>query len=151
MQNIIVADTSCLILLKKIGHLDLLEALFGRVLITKHIADEFREDLPEYLSIENPKDKYYQQLLERILDIGEASAIALCIENPGCLLIIDESKGRNEARKLGITVTGTLGILIVSKEKGLIKKINPVLDKIRQSNFRISKKLLSEAQKKAGE
>ncbi len=67
------------------------------------------------------------------------------------MLIIDELKGRREARKLGITVTGTLGILIVSKEKGLINKITPILEKIRKSNFRISEKLLTEAKKKAGE
>jgi predicted nucleic acid-binding protein len=53
MQQIIVSDTSCLILLKKINRLDLLYELFGQITITEIIADEFGSELTEYIRIEN--------------------------------------------------------------------------------------------------
>jgi len=80
MQKIIVSDTSCLILLKKINRIDLLQKLFGQITITKIIADEFGNELPEYIIIENPINIIYQKILEGFLDIGEASAIALAME-----------------------------------------------------------------------
>jgi hypothetical protein len=85
MQKIIVSDTSCLILLDKLGRLDLLKTLFGNVTITQIIADEFGNSLPEFIIIENPKDKNYQKILEGYLDPGESSAIALALEKDDCL------------------------------------------------------------------
>ena len=80
MQRIIVSDTSCLILLHKIGHISLLKSLFGRITISTTIANEFGQTLPEFIQIEDPKDKVYQRILEGFLDPGEASAIALALE-----------------------------------------------------------------------
>lgn len=94
MQKIIVSDTSCLILLKKINRLDLLHKLFGQITITKIIADEFGNDLPKYIRIENPENTIYQKILESFVDPGEASALALALEKKDCLLIIDDNKGR---------------------------------------------------------
>jgi predicted nucleic acid-binding protein len=102
MQKIIVSDTSCLILLKKINRLDLLQKLFGQITITKIIAEEFGNKLPEFIQIENPENITYQKILERFVDRGEASALALAIEKKDCLLIIDDNKGRKEAKHLGV-------------------------------------------------
>jgi len=77
MPEIIVSDTSCLILLDKIHKIDLLKSLFGKVTITKIIAEEFGKPIPDFIEIENPKDINYQRILESFLDPGEASAIAL--------------------------------------------------------------------------
>ena len=100
MPGIIVADTSCLILLDKLGRIGLLKSLFGKITITKIVADEFGKVLPEFVEIENPENKNYQKILESFLDPGEASAIALALEKEECLLIIDEFKGRREALSL---------------------------------------------------
>lgn len=127
MQKIIVADTSCLILLYKIGHLSLLKSLFGKVTITSAIANEFGQILPDFIGIEDPQDKIYQQILESFLDSGEASAIALSLEKDDCLLIMDEIKGRKEARKLNLDVTGTIGILIAAKSAKLISGLAKLL------------------------
>ena len=151
MQKIIVSDTSCLILLHKIGLIPLLKSLFGKVTITSTIAAEFGNTLPDFINIEDPEDKIYQKILEGFLDSGEASAIALALEKEDCLLIMDESKGRREARQLKLNLTGTIGILIIAKEKGFIESISDIIDKINQTDFRISEALIIEAKRRCNE
>jgi predicted nucleic acid-binding protein len=151
MPGIIVSDTSSLIVLKKIGRLEILRTLFGQITITQEVAKEFNNPLPNFISIQNPKDKNYQKILESFLDEGEASAIALAIETKECLLIIDDSKGRREARALEINYTGILGILIIAKEKNIINSVSTIIEDIQKTDFRLSQKLIEEAKRKSGE
>jgi len=151
MQKVIISDTSCLILLDKIGELELLQTLFGRITITNEIADEFNKELPNWFSIQAPKNRMYQVILEASLDKGEASAIALAVEEKDCLLIIDDSKGRKYAEKLRINITGTLGILINAKLSGHIASVKPLLEKIKKTDFRITSDLEIIILKKAKE
>jgi predicted nucleic acid-binding protein len=102
MQKVIIADTSCIILLDKIVELNLLSKLFGQIIITQEIADEFKKELPDWFVIVNPTNKTYQKILEASLDKGEASAIAFAIEQSNCLLIIDDYKGRKYAEHRNI-------------------------------------------------
>ena len=151
MQKVIVSDTSCLILLDKINRLDLLRKLFGNVIVTQIVADEFGDNLPNFISIEDPVNKKYQSILETFLDKGEASSIALCIEKEKCLLIIDELKGRREAEQLKIDITGTIGVLILAKQFGYIDSIRGDLQELQKTNFRISDSIPEYAIKQAKE
>ncbi|WP_026951932.1 DUF3368 domain-containing protein [Algoriphagus mannitolivorans] len=141
MEKIILSDTSCLILLEKIGELELLHSLFGTLTITPEISEEYKKPLPSWIQIESPKNKTYQLILEASLDKGESSAIALCLERKNPLLIIDDLKGRKLAGSLEINIIGSLGILILAKRKKIIFSIKPVLEKIKRTDFRISKEL----------
>lgn len=120
MPATIVSDTSCLILLDKIAELYLLQRLFGQVLTTQIVANEFGRELPDWIGIQNPANIKSQLLLEAALDKGEASSIALALEKEDCLLIIDELRGRKLAKRLGLTITGTLGVLAQAKRSGYI-------------------------------
>lgn len=151
MQAVIISDTSCLILLDKIQELDLLKDLYGQIVTTQIVAEEFGGQLPEWIIIKNPKDRNNQLVLEISLDIGEASAIALAIEQGDCLLIIDELKGRKIAKQLGLAITGTLGVIVEAKKSGHIALVRPLLDKIRQTNFRLSEQLENIVLKQVGE
>lgn len=151
MQKTIVSDTSCLILLDKIKQLDLLKALFGKITVTQLVADEFGKKLPDFIQIENPQNLTYQKILESFVDIGEASVLALAIEKKECLLIIDDNKGRREAKQLDLPFTGTIGILIIGKEKGLIKSLSEILEKIKKTNFRISESIINDAKRRCNE
>ncbi|MFW6246069.1 MAG: DUF3368 domain-containing protein [Tangfeifania sp.] len=151
MPGIIISDTSCLILLHKLERIELLKSLFGVIRITQVIADEFEITVPDFIIIENPKDRNYQRILESSLDSGEASAIALALEKENPLLIIDDNKGRREAKHLGIKFTGTMGVLIIAKEKGLIHSISEILEEIKKTDFRLSEELIDEIKLKAGE
>ena len=76
--------------------------------------------------------------LEAKLDPGEAEAIVLALELNADLLIVDERKGRKEATKLGIQITGTLGVLLKAKQIDMISSIKPILDDLINSGFWVS-------------
>ena len=144
MRKIIV-DTSCLIILSKIKELHLLKLLYGEVLITDIIAKEFDEPIPDWIIICPIKLNENVFLFEKRIDKGEASAIMLALEIPNSIIIIDDFKGRALAKEIGIKVTGTIGIIISAKHKKLIPSIKPILEKIKETNFYISKELEKEA------
>ena len=150
MHNAIISDASCLILLDKIGELELLNKLYGTIITTEEVAMEFGNPLPSWLEIK-AVNKNYQSIIEASLDRGEASAIALAIEYEECLLIIDDLKGRKFAHQLGLAIIGTLGIILDAKLAGIIPSVNQLLIKIKQTNFRLTERLELWILNRAGE
>ncbi len=151
MLKIIISDTSCFIILTNIGELDLLQKVYGKVTTTIDIATEYGETLPPWVEISSVNDKYRQQLLEMQIDKGESSAIALALEIPNCVVILDDYKARKIAEHLGVNFTGTIGVIVKAKLKGIIPSIKPILEKIKQSNFRLSAEIELQALKEANE
>ena len=149
MHNIIISDTSCFIILTNIGELDLLHKVYGQITTTIDIANEYGEKLPDWVEIKGVKDKFRQQLLEMQIDKGESSAITLALETPDCTLILDDFKARRIAEQLHLSYTGTIGVIIKAKLLGIIPSIKPLLDKIRQTDFRISVAIELQALKEA--
>ena len=127
-----------MIALTNLQTLHLLPELYKHVVITKEICAEFKEPLPQWIEVREVANKKYQQLLENTLDKGEASAIALAIELENVLLVVDELKGRKEAERLGLKITGTLGILFRMKQKGLLPAIKPYLELLQTLGFRVA-------------
>jgi len=128
-------------LLDKIGELDILNKLFGTIITTSEVAEEFGQTLPAWIELRQPTDKNYQSIIEATVDKGEASAIALAIELDDCLLIIDDLKGRKLAHQLGLTIIGTIGVIVDAKLAGIIPSVKPILAKIKATNFRITEQL----------
>ncbi|MEL7678649.1 DUF3368 domain-containing protein [Elizabethkingia meningoseptica] len=151
MHRVIISDTSCLIILSKIGELDLLKKVYKNIVTTTDIASEFGEKLPEWIGILKVTDLRKQQILELQLDKGESSAIALAIEIPNSTVVLDDFKARRIATQLGINFTGTIGIIVKAKLNGVIPSIKPFLEKIEKTNFRISNELKTIALKEANE
>jgi predicted nucleic acid-binding protein len=151
MPKTIISDTSCFIILSNIGALDILQKVYGQIITTQEIATEFGEILPDWVFIHAVTDKYRQQLLEMQIDKGESSAIALALETPGCTVILDDFKARKIANQLGLNFTGTIGVIVKAKLNGIIPSIQPLLLKIRETDFRLSTELELIALKEAGE
>ena len=151
MPKTIISDTSCFIILTNIGELELLHKIYGQVLTTIDIATEYGEPLPDWVEIETVTDKYTQQLLEMQIDKGESSAIALALETPDSTVILDDYKARKIAQQIGLTYTGTMGVIIKAKLKGIISSIKPLLEKIKQTDFRLSPEIELQALKEANE
>jgi len=151
MPKIIISDTSCFIILTNIGSLDLLHKVYGQIITTIDIVTEFGEPLPEWVEIQPVHDKYRQQLLEMQIDKGESSAIALALETPGCTIILDDYKARKIAEQLGLNITGTIGVIVKAKLKGIIPSIKPLIEKIKQTDFRLSPDIELTALKEAQE
>jgi predicted nucleic acid-binding protein len=151
MLRTIVSDTSCFIILTNIGELDLLRRAFGEIITTKEVVQEFGEALPNWILVKSATDKYRQQILETQVDRGEASAIALALEFPESMVILDDYKARKIAENLGLEITGTIGVIIIAKKRGIINSIKPYLEKIRATNFRLSEEIERQALKEAKE
>ena len=75
------------------------------------------------------------------LHIGEAEAIVLARELQVGRVLLDDRAARNKAHLMGLTVTGTVGILLLAQQAGVIENIRPELDRLIESNFRISRQL----------
>ena len=85
------------------------------------------------------------------LDKGEASAIALSLDIDNPIIIIDDLKGRKIADKLNIRYSGTFGLILRAKQEGIIKSVEPILEKIKNTNFRFSEQLFKTIAEQAGE
>ena len=107
-ERVIIADSSCLIALSNINELEIFQKVYEQITITPEIEDEFGERIPDWIKVEEVADKMKIAILELELDKGESSAIALAIEKENSLLVIDEKKGRNVAKKMGIKIAGIL-------------------------------------------
>ena len=142
MDKIIISDTSCLISLSNIGLLHIIKDLYGEIIITPEVKAEFGGILPDWIIVCQVKNKAKQADIENRLDKGEASSIALALEIPNTILIIDEIKGRNIAKSFNIEIIGTIGILLLASNKGLIKDVIGVVLKLVNGGFRLSDKLL---------
>jgi predicted nucleic acid-binding protein len=68
-----------------------------------------------------------------------------------CLLIIDDLKGRKFANQIGLTIIGTIGIIVDAKLTGIITSVKPILAKIKLTNFRIAEQLEAIILKRSGE
>jgi len=139
MQTLIISDTACLILFDKIGEFEILRKLFQTVTITSIIAEEFKKQTPDWVIIKDPQNTDNVVNYSKIVDQGEASALALSIEIENSLLIFDDLKARKLAEELNLKYTGSIGILVLAKRRGLIEDIDELIAKIQATNFRLTK------------
>ncbi len=134
----IISNTSCLIVLDNIGLLYVLRELYGNILVTEEVSQEFDKELEDWVLIQKIHDEKYFKVINAFIDKGEASAIVLALETDNSILIIDDLKGRKIAKNLGLSITGTLGVLLKAKQQGLISSLKEVLDAFKDQGFRIS-------------
>lgn len=90
MNKIVISDTSCLIALINIEQLELLKEIYREIIITTEVYQEFGGLLPDWIIVTEVKNRQKQAELEKLLDKGEASSIALALEKKNTVLIIDE-------------------------------------------------------------
>jgi len=145
VKEAVVSDSTCLIGLERVGKLDILPALFAPAIIPPEVEREFGGKFA-WLQIENLKNNLLATALQMVVDAGEAEAIALASER-NCLLISDDKQARAAAKRLGVTVIGTVGVLVRAKPNGIITELKPILDNLESNNFFISRALREEALK----
>ncbi len=149
MKEAVVVDSACLIGLERIGRLAVLPALFAPLLIPPEVAREFGTPLA-WLKIEAPTNLALSSALKLLLDDGEAEAIALASEH-GYKVVLDDRQARAVAQKLGLTVIGTVGVLVKAKREGIIPALKSVLDEMEANGFYLSSALKEEALRLVGE
>lgn len=142
MQEKVYVDTSSIIILNKINALDLLNKIYSNVIITNYIQLELNEAIPSWISVELTYNIDQSFLKNFNLGLGETSIIINAIKNNG-FLIIDDLKARKIATTLSLRFTGSIGILIIAKELKLIDSVKYYLEKIQETNFRLSDALIN--------
>ena len=156
---IVVADSSALIALATCECLDVLEGIYDKVIVPQAVFDEVT------IKGKSQSKKLEDYLGKRVVDIdlrhfiieigrlgnGEIEAMALYKQLSADFLLIDDGRARKVAKFNGINVIGSLGVLLIAKEKGLIKKIKPALNAIRNSEIFMNENLLNKVQRLAGE
>ena len=135
--QIIISDTSCLIALTNINHLDILKQLYKTVLVTPEVVNEYGEPLPDWISIRPVNDTKKLDAFSKFIDLGESSAIALAMEIDEAILIIDDKEARQFALSLGLRITGTLGILIRAYKQDIIPDLSAAILKLKQAGFHL--------------
>ncbi|OQY45001.1 MAG: nucleotide-binding protein [Anaerolineaceae bacterium 4572_78] len=150
-----VVNSTPLIALSIVGHLNLLKQLFDDVIVPYSVYNEVAQKgvgriganeitQADWLSIKHPNKTYFFPPELIGLDVGERDVILLAQEMHTDWVIIDEKLGRKVANILGLKIKGTLGILLISHRTNLITKEQAIIasQKLVESNIRLSKKLI---------
>jgi predicted nucleic acid-binding protein len=159
---VIVSNTSPLRALAHLQLLDVLDGLFGEVLVPPAVVGELvaprgasspvRVADFAFLRVVAPSDVARVATLRAHLDPGESEALALAEEVGATTLLMDERLGRAEAARLRIPTTGTLGVLLNAKQAGLIGAVVPLAERLRNElKFFASDVLLAQVRRLAGE
>jgi predicted nucleic acid-binding protein len=85
-----------------------------------------------------------------VVDEGEAEAIALALHS-GARILIDEKRGRNAAKALGLEIRGTLGLFVEAKNKGSIRSVKDCIDELLEVGYYLDYELIEEVLRKADE
>lgn len=134
----VICNSSCLIALDNIERIDLLRSLYGQIVITEEVYQEFGKTVDAWIVIKHVANRAQLAVLEMTVDLGEASTIALALEMPGTLMILDDLKARKLATHLHLPFTGLLGMLVKAKQQGILASVRAVITQLQTVNFRIS-------------
>ena len=146
-----ISNTSPLLYLYRIGAMDWLSHLFDKVKIPTAVIDELQEglrkgyDVPNpsvypWLRMENPHTMQSEWLALE-LGPGELAAMALALENPSHIILLDDLLARRTAQAAGLTVWGTLKVLLEAKKQGVTNRIEPFVTLLDSTGMWISEEL----------
>ena len=148
----VILNNTPLVAFWVLGQLALLRNLYGQVLIPSAVLAEFgavetlarQEALAQApwivpVSLKNP----HTALIYTGLDRGESEVLALAVEQEARLVIIDERRGRSFAQRLNLQLTGTLGVLLAAKRKGLITEIHPLIEALETAGLHLHPQLVA--------
>jgi uncharacterized protein len=143
----VVSNTSPLLYLHQLGSIDLLPALYSQLLVPASVVEELAagraagHDVPNVAALTWARvvSSPTLALLALATDLGkgEAEAIAIAHER-NALLILDDGLARRHAKVVGVTLTGTLGVLVKAKTAGYIPTVAPLVSRLTELGFRLS-------------
>lgn len=162
-QIVVVADTTPVLYLARIGRLDLLAQLYEKIVVPGKVWTELVEARPDAAGVEliraagwivvdrgADQDPLIAELSPQI-DAGEAAAIALAIARHADLVLMDDLDARRVAVDHGLHVRGTVGVLMSARIGGHIDAVQPLLDALVAEGFRLDRKLYVSVLSSVGE
>jgi predicted nucleic acid-binding protein len=160
-ETLVIVNTSPLLYLSQVDRLELLQQLYGTITVPPAVPQELETgklqgvDVPEVNSIEwiQIRPVASATIIPAVIDLGqgEAEVIALGLENPGSLLVFDDSLARRIADLYGLKYTGTLGVLVKAKQSGYLSTVAPVINMLRTKGMWLTDKIISDVLRLSGE
>jgi len=156
----VISNTSPLVALWMLNLLPLLQELYTEVLIPEEVRDEFFATESETRAAALKSAPWIRTVHLRNpaniathgeVDIGEAAVFALAEEREARLVILDDRGARRYATRIGLPFTGTVGLLLEAKERGVIEAVTPFLDILLANGVHLSPSLISDVLQQAGE
>ena len=146
---IVVVNTSPLIALDRIEHLDILPRLFGKVIRPQSVVEELHAGKKAYggsselfeSSWMDTREDPPEMVFRQELGAGETAAITLAKKLEADLILLDDLAARNVAQGLGLPVSGTLGVIIAASKKGILPDLTLVVNELMSCGFRLSKEI----------
>lgn len=163
MSNIYIMNVSPLILLGKADLLRVVSPLAELWVIPDGVAAEVEIKKPisaQIAGLEYSSSKVTLKAVPQIhplvaawdLGNGESEVLTLAMEHGGnCRAVLDDLQARKCANLLGVSLVGTLGLLVMAKRVGLIEAVRPEIEKLLGIGLRIDNVLLSSVYHKIGE
>ncbi len=151
---IVIADSSALVALSICQAFPLLEILFEKIYVPDAVYKEVcikgkseADVLTDYLStrIKSIQNDKTQIMNATNLGRGEQEAIALYMELSADLLIIDDARAKKVAYANGLEVMGSVGVLLLAKQRGLINNIRPMLNLLSLSDIHLGSSIIEKA------
>ena len=156
----VVVNSTPLVAFWAIGRLDILRILFGEIVIPAAVRDEFLSTEKE-LRRQVLRDESWIRVVKlknpnrtgafSNLDEGEAEVLVLAEELDASLVLIDERKARRYAERLNLPLSGTLGVILLAKEEGIVTMVTPLLKAIQKAGLYLHEDLIAQVLKIAGE
>lgn len=157
----VISNTSPLLYLYRIGGIDWLHSLFVEVWTAGAVLREFEDgrklgyDVPDlttysWLDIREPAVPLPPHI-GRSLGTGERAVIALGLERPEHVILLDDAAARKAAAASGLAVWGTLRILLEAKSQGIVSSIAPLVDSLRHAGMWMSDDIRERIVRLAGE
>lgn len=160
MRKVIVNSTP-LISLCKVNLLDLLKRQYGEITIPAAVFREVSKkndavknqiSSSEWIHIESVKETKSRRMYRAKLHDGEVEVMILAQEHEGeHLVVIDDGPARKTAEFLGLTLTGTIGILIKAKSNGYIDAVMPIVNEMERKGIYFSEQLKAQVKRIANE
>jgi predicted nucleic acid-binding protein len=157
----VVTNTTPVVALAVLDRLHLFRDLCGEVLMPTAVREELAAggDRPGSL-IDLGRAPWIRTVALKVpqsaeffsdLDRGESEVIALALEVDARMVVLDERLARRHAARLGLQLTGTVGLLIEATRRGLVARLEPLLDQLQANGFRVSPELRAASLRMAGE
>ena len=156
-----ISNTSPLLYLYRIGAIDWLPKLFDEVWTPEAVCNELRNGRSKGYDVPNPDDYAWlnvvnpkampSEWLALDLGVGEIAAMALALENPSRIVLLDDMLARRTAQVAGLQVWGTLKVLLEAKSQGLVDPIEPHITKLSEAGMWVSSDVRQRILRLAGE
>lgn len=156
-----VVDSSPLIVLGKSGQLELLLKLAGELAVPAAVFREVtvrKEETALMAFLEksgqlyiSPDTEPYPDVLAWDLGRGESQVISLAVQQKAARVVLDDLEARRCAISMNIRVIGSLGVVVMAKQKGLIAQAKPVIERLRQDGLYLDEGLVVKALGMVGE